>query len=347
MNPVIFTPDAASTLDSLLAGKRSAMMLADSNTAPLIAEPLKKSCRALAAAPLLTVEAGEKSKSPETAIKLWKALLNAGATRHSTLVCVGGGVVGDLGGFVASTFMRGIPHINLATTLLAAVDASAGGKTAINLDGVKNIVGTFALPEAVVVSPTLFATLEQTEVLSGVGEMLKHSLLESEEAVAEITSFDLSIPFDSPLWTSLIRRNVALKQRIVEADFRESGLRKVLNLGHTVAHATESVSHGSVSHGASVAWGLVTELILSRMLLGFDSSVLYAVASFVRDNYGPYPLECRSNDHLLAAMSHDKKNRLADELNFTLLRAPGDPVPDTVVAPADVVAALDITRDLL
>lgn len=260
-------------------------------------------------------------------------------------------MITDLAGFAASTFMRGVRCINVPTTLLGAIDAAVGGKTAINFEGMKNMVGTFHHPEVVVVDPTLFATLTVSEVLSGWGEMIKHALLDSRDMLGHLLNADPARPFSDSSWNELIDSSIVLKRSVVEEDFKENGRRKILNLGHTAAHAFEAAAWKYLSsplpHGYAVAWGLIVDLVLSRMLLGLDSAVLYAVAAQVKEYYPPFPFKCDLNDALIELMTHDKKNRNADEINFTLLRAPGDPAPDCNVGREDIAIALDITRDLL
>lgn len=348
---LIFTDNVALEISQLIAREqpKGIFLIADSNTSPLIARPLMGQCRELSGACPITVEAGDDNKNLDALSAIWSRLSAEGATRHSMVVNIGGGMVTDMGGFAAATFKRGVRCVNIPTTLLGAVDAALGGKTAINFAGLKNEIGVFANPLAVIVNAGYFASLPVPELLSGYAELLKHALLEGSDALAEAIDFDLSTPDYSRL-QQLLERSIKVKQRIVAEDPHEHGIRKALNLGHTAGHAFESLAmeKGSpVPHGHAVAWGLVVDLVLSRMLKGLDSQILHAVASYVDTHYPPPSALCSDYGRLLQLMRHDKKNITANSINFTLLEAPGSPVIDCEVASADITAAIDICRDLL
>lgn len=299
---------------------------------------------------VLSTPAGDVNKTLEAAATLWQRLADSGATRRCLVVCVGGGMVTDLGGFVAATYMRGMPCVNVPTTLLGAVDAATGGKTGINFTGIKNLVGVFARPVATLVSTRFMDTLPARELLSGYAEMLKHALLSGPEALNHILDFDPLQAPASPLMLDLLRDNIAVKQRIVEADPNEQGLRKSLNLGHTAGHAFEALAlerGQSEGHGYAVARGLVVELILSHFVERMPTDVLYRVADFVRRRYGAGGITCDDYPELLRLMSHDKKNSSPESINFTLLSAPGCVHIDRTVAPDEIAAALDVYRDLM
>lgn len=343
---VIFTDDCLAATLRLLdeADARRVFVIADENTARLCVPQMP-----IEGATLLTTPAGDDNKDLAAAAALWSELSREGATRGSVAVCVGGGVVTDLGGFVASTFKRGMRYINVPTTLLGAVDAATGGKTGINFEGLKNEVGVFARPMATVVGTRFLATLPEHELVSGYAEMLKHALLSDTEALERVMDFDPRTAPDSPQMLALMRESIGVKQHIVAEDPTEKGLRKALNSGHTIGHALESLAMErgrNEGHGFAVARGLVAELVLSRMLLGFPSDVLYRVADFVRRNYGGAGISCDDYPRLLELMRHDKKNASPDAINFTLLEAPGAPRIDCTACDDDIMAALDIFRDL-
>lgn len=329
----------------------SVFIIADSNTAQLCL-PLLADCPAVRSARIITIPAGEEHKTLDTAAAAWRELSARGCTRLSLIICVGGGMVTDLGGFVAATFKRGVPFVNVPTTLLGAVDASVGGKTGVNLGGLKNEVGAFREAEAVVISPAFFATLPHEQLLSGYGEMLKHAILIGPESLYRHLAFDISATHPEAL-LPLLRESVEYKRKVVELDPREAGARRALNFGHTIGHALEShalLAGSHVQHGIAVAWGIVAELVLSHMQMGFPSEVLHSVAAYVRDHYPAPTLTCDHYPSLLALMAHDKKNAAPSQINFTLLRAPGEPCIDTILdaeARDTISAALDITRDLL
>lgn len=338
---VIHTADPADALARLIKDMRpdNVMAVADTNTARY-AEALSL--------PVIVVEPGDDHKTPEAALRLWEGFHQAGLTRHSLVVNVGGGMITDLGGYAAATYMRGIRFVNVPTTLLGAVDAACGGKTGVNVAGVKNLAGVFAPAEAVIVHTPYFRSLLQSELLSGYAEMLKHGLLEGSEALSAVRRFDPLAP-DWQLLPALVADSMATKQRIVEADPREKGLRKALNLGHTAGHAFESLAMEKghhIPHGYAVAYGLVVALVLSVMELKAQSDMLHSIAALVRELYGAPDITCADYDRLLALMLHDKKNRHDGMIRLTLLARPGEPVTDCITAPRTVAAALDIARDL-
>lgn len=320
------------------------LVLADDNTARQVLPRLPS----LATATAIVIPAGDCHKTIDTTCQVWQQMEVAGATRNSIMVCLGGGVVTDLGGFAASTFKRGIPFINVPTTLLAAVDAAAGGKTGINYSGLKNEIGLFSHARQVVVSTIFFDTLPQQELLSGYAEMIKHALLTSREDFFELTELEpATVDWCEKL--PLVETSVNIKNRIVAADPHEHGLRRTLNLGHTAGHAMESLAlqRGTpVTHGHAVACGLVAEAVLSHMVFKFPTDLLNRLAAFVRDHYGPVRFTCNDYPALLQFMHHDKKSR-SGEINCTLLRLCGDAVIDNVVSDDDMSTALDIYRDLM
>ena len=348
---VIFTNAPGEEIDSIAgeAGATQIFVIADTNTEALCLPLLRDQSTAVATARVLTVSPGDANKNIDTATALWRALGNAGATRRSMVVNLGGGMVSDLGGFVASTFKRGMRYINVPTTLLGAVDAAVGGKTGINFGGLKNEIGVFGHPEATIVGTCFFGTLLLVELQSGYGEILKHALLSGPEALSEVLGSNVAdISADTML--RLLRDSIQLKMRIVESDPTERGPRKALNFGHTVGHAFEAIAieRGTpVPHGYAVARGCVVEMILSHMQLAMPTAPLYRVAAYVKENYGAQPLSCDDYPQLMQLMRHDKKNASADAINFTLLKNPGEPVTDCTAPATDIETALDIYRDIM
>ena len=348
---LIFTDSTSSALAEVVEemAPSAIFLLADTNTAQLIARPLLESTPALAGGRIIEIPAGDQSKNVDTLSALWQALSDGGATRSSLLINVGGGMVTDLGGFAASTFKRGIRFINIPTTLLGAVDAALGGKTGINFNGLKNEIGVFSHADAVIVSARHFATLPYNELTSGYAELLKHALIDSPEALNRALAYDLERA-DLDELQHLLRESIAVKERIVAADPLEHGLRKALNLGHTAAHAFESLAMEegrAVAHGHAVAWGLIVDLILSNMMLGLDSATLHDVAIYIKEYFPRPQLSCADYPRLIELMRHDKKNLTASRINFTLLSAPGQIILDNEVTPEKITPALDILRDLL
>lgn len=242
-------------------------IISDQNVAPLYAARVRDALGA-AQTELFTVPAGESEKSRAQWTRLTDAMLAAGVGRDATILALGGGVVGDLAGFVAATYMRGIPFVQLPTTLLAMIDASIGGKTGVDTPAGKNLVGAFHRPRAVIVDPSVLATLPANHLRAGLAEAIKHG------AIADAAYFlrvDDSLPSllaspDDDAMRAIILRSIEIKARIVEQDEREGGIRRTLNFGHTLGHAVESESRYSVLHGEAIAIGMVLESLLGERL---------------------------------------------------------------------------------
>ncbi len=346
---LLFTADISATLDQVLEGYAydRLFLLTDENTRRSCL-PLLSASTKLATADLICIEPDDTHKTLQSLASVWQALSDRHATRRSVMVNLGGGMVTDLGGFAAATFKRGIRYFNLPTTLLGAVDAAVGGKTGINFNGLKNEVGAFAPAEAVLVTTAFFASLSREHLLSGFAEMLKHGLISSPAVYEPLFSLDLTRP-DSPEMLARLEESIAVKRRVVEEDPFEKGLRKSLNLGHTIGHAFESLSHHRhqpVQHGYAVAWGLVGELILSHRRLGFPLDTLRRFASYVREHYGTFVITCDDYDYLCERMTHDKKNAASDAINFTLLSDVGQVVINQTATRDEITLALDLYRDL-
>lgn len=294
-------------------------------------------------------DASEENKSLAQAERIWRALSDGGATRRSIIINIGGGITTDLGGFAAALFKRGIRYINVPTTLLAAVDASIGGKTAVNFAGLKNEIGAFADPLTSVISPTAFRTLPAAEWYAGFAEMLKTAYISEPEIPATFADPE-RLRADGAALAPLLEKALEFKLRITREDPREAGLRRILNFGHTAGHAFESLSierSRPLTHGAAVAHGILVALILSHFHLGLPSIEAQRYASgFLRPNYPALAIDCRDYDRLLTLMAHDKKNDRPDAVSFVLLRAIGSPEPGCQIEAASITAALDIYRDL-
>ncbi len=240
------------------------IVVTDENVGKLYAEGLLDSLRSAGFEPaLLTISAGEGSKTLDTVSQLWRGFLQADLDRRSMVIALGGGVVGDLAGFAASTFMRGVRWICLPTTLLAMVDASIGGKTGFDLPEGKNLVGSFHTPRLVLCDPDVLGTLPEAELRAGMAEVLKHAVI-SEPRLFELCAAGLVQARGRV--AEIVRRAIAVKVAVIESDPYEQGPRAVLNFGHTVGHAIELVSAFSIRHGEAVAMGMVAETGLSERL---------------------------------------------------------------------------------
>ena len=350
---LIFTNLVGDAIDTLVSdlGNPSVFVIVDVNTAQYVLPVLSEQTKAVQNGKVITIKSGDINKTLDSVQGVWKELQDAGATRNSVVINVGGGVVTDLGGFAAATFKRGMRVINVPTTLLGAVDASVGGKTGINFNGYKNEIGSFTEPLASIISTGFFVTLSQQELLSGYAEMLKHGLLDSRQQLAELLNYSVVYPiFDPDRLLTLIEDSVKVKQRVVEADFEEAGARKALNLGHTVGHAFESLAlkrQSPIPHGFAVAQGCVVALILSHIKRGFPSDVLHNFTDYVRKNYTAFNFDCDDYPVLLDYMRHDKKNATPDQIAFTLLADVGDARIGQVTTDDEIRSALDIYRDMM
>ena len=307
--------------------------------------PLINGADCLKGASTIIIGSTDANKTLESLAHVWEELGEGGATRHSLLINIGGGMVTDLGGFAASTFKRGINYINIPTTLLAMVDASVGGKTGINFRGLKNEVGVFSNASTVILDTRFLKTLDSENIRSGYAEMLKHGLISNEPMWAELLNFDLEHP-DLDILQTMLSDSVKVKQRIVTEDPLEQGIRKALNLGHTTGHAFESFAlrHKPILHGYAVAYGLISELYLSTIKAGFPSEKMHQTVNFIKEHYGKMDITCDDYPTLLELMTHDKKN-MAGMINFTLLGGIGDIRINQTVTKDDIYEALDFFRE--
>lgn len=381
MQAIHYTNNIIGDVSSIIESEHPdrVVLLTDENThrlcRPLVAE-------ALAEVPEIVIGATDVHKTIDTLQQVWCGMQDAGCTRHSLLINLGGGMVTDLGGFAAATFKRGVRFVNIPTTLLSMVDAAVGGKTGINYRGLKNEIGAFAEAQSVIIcteflrtldtessAPSLSFFAEQSVTLrdaerfgeaggrssaphsgknirSGYAEMLKHSLLGSNEMWSRHISFNLAQP-DFVLLQQLVRESIELKQCIVAEDPHEQGIRKALNLGHTVGHAFESflMDKGApVLHGYAVAWGLGVELFMSAAQLSFPTDKMRQTVRFITDYYGRPDVTCDDYESLFSLMLHDKKN-VAGRINFTLLSSPGEIHIDQKADKDIIFDALDFLRE--
>ena len=342
--------DFHTTLVPLLScvPKQQIFVFVDANTAEHCLPVVVEECPVLQSAQVLVLPAGEENKSLHTAELAWSFLFEHHATRQAVVINIGGGMVTDLGGFVASTYMRGIRCINIPTTLLAMVDASSGGKTGLNCCGIKNGVGTFSQPMETLIYPAFLSTLSSQDLLSGLAEMIKHGLIRSEKHLRDLMALlpDLDLQY-----SSVIEDSIAIKKAIVDADFKENNIRRALNFGHTIGHAIEeayAAEANAIAHGYCVMWGMVAELYLSVIKLGCPRSVLTDMSHLMIEYYGRPMCNCRQREQLITWMLHDKKNFVASngsdsqpQISFTLLRDIGCPIVAQVVSKEELNEALE------
>lgn len=305
---------------------------------------------------LLTIEAGEQSKNLASVQAVWDFMFKHRATREALLINLGGGMITDLGGFAAATYMRGIRFVNIPTTLLAMVDASSGGKTGVDYQGIKNVIGTFTPPVATLIHPDFLRTLPAAELLSGFAEMLKHALIASpKEWIKLLQLAQEELPqeqfVEALSSTGALQASLQIKENVVSQDPHEAGLRKILNFGHTVGHAIEStmLHHTTphyttldhISHGYCVLWGMVAEVYLSVVHTGCPREVLQQLTQIMLQWYGRPQCDCKQRNQLIQRMYQDKKNNANQTPNFTLLRNIGEPIINQHLTEEDINEALE------
>lgn len=266
---------------------------------------------------IIEIESGEINKNLETCIGVWNVLTELNADRKSLLITLGGGVITDLGGFVASTFKRGIDFVNIPTTLLSMVDASVGGKTGVDLGVLKNQIGLFANPEMVIVDANYLETVSAREIRSGTAEIIKYGL------TYDVSLYDTIKNTKNLDITELIHRSIEIKNEVVLEDPKEQGLRKILNFGHTIGHAIESYflesdEKENLTHGEAIAIGMVAECFISSELLGFSKEKLAEIKNFIIAIYGKVSILEEDFNQILEYLKHDKKN-VGGQVNFVLL----------------------------
>lgn len=290
---------------------------------------------------VLKINSGENHKTLPTLQYIWDTLIEHEADRKAVLINLGGGVIGDIGGFAAATYKRGIDFINIPTTLLAMVDSSVGGKTGIDYQNLKNVIGTIQPPAAVFINPLFLDTLPQPELLNGFAEIIKHGLI-ADDRYWEKT-FNTSTLTPETL-ANLIHGSVKIKSSIVKKDPFERDLRKALNFGHTIGHAIESYSlvHDKkpLKHGEAVAIGMVCEAFLSKEIIGLSGRDLRVISEFVLLHFPKYSLRNIFSKELISYMRQDKKNS-HDTINFTLLKRIGKASINHTCTDAQIALALN------
>ncbi len=289
---------------------------------------------------VLTISPGEENKNIEVAITLWQQLLDKNVDRNAVLICLGGGVVCDMGGFVGATFKRGIDYVFVPTSLMAQVDASIGGKTAINFNMIKNQVGLFHQPYSIFTVPAFLDTLPEQEIFSGFAEMLKHGLIADKTYWEELAKVKHTSQIIEP---GLIKKSINIKTTICNADSYDKGERKKLNFGHTIGHALEafalSASH-TLSHGEAVALGMMVESHISYQKKMISEMELLSITDVLRGFFPSFSLEKKEYDSVLSYLQKDKK-RVGDKMNFSLLKTIGEAVVDQQVDREEIMLALE------
>ena len=296
---------------------------------------------------VLQFTANENNKNSTGVEKIYNALLRKNFGRDTTLIAIGGGVVGDTAGFAASTFARGIKLVHIPTTLLAAVDSSIGGKTGINYNETKNIIGSFYQPEAVFVDVEFITTLDTRELVSGLGEIIKYGILTDGKLFNYVTrNLDRIFSYDFKTLNKVISESVHFKINVVEVDEKESGLRQILNLGHTFAHAFEIEKNYSLRHGEAVLAGIMSAIILSEKLGILNSELKEKYFRFLAKlEQLEFSLENIDENKCYSIMRHDKKNRNG-KIKFVLPIDFGQFAIGVEARKYDVISAISETKAL-
>lgn len=347
--PVYYAENAYAHLNDFLAGKDYSCLfiLVDSNTQDLCLPYFLQKLETNKVIEVIEMEPGEEHKHIETCSGIWNALSELGADRKSLLINLGGGVVTDLGGFVGSTFKRGIAYINVPTTLLSMVDASVGGKTGVDLGNLKNQVGVISQPEMVLIDTHYLNTLAQEEMRSGLAEILKHGLIASKpywEKATNLSGMDLGD------LNSLIAESVEIKSSIVQQDPNEASERKTLNFGHTFGHAIESyfLTHPdkkTLLHGEAVAAGIIIASYISTKLTGLSGEELKEITVAMEDLFPFVPIEATDFEEIESLLKFDKKNSHGN-INFVLLKTIGEPLIDCKVPAPLLRESLEYYKNL-
>lgn len=273
-------------------------------------------------AEIIELESGEDKKTLETCLQVWGALTDTGADKKSLIINLGGGVISDLGGFVASTFKRGIDCINIPTTLLSMVDASVGGKTGVDFEGIKNHIGTTSEPKGIFINPVFLETLSERQIINGYAEVIKIALIADSDFWKELKKIKSVKEFSSE---KVITKAIQLKNTIVEKDLYENNLRKSLNFGHNIGHALESSlihQQKDILHGEAIAAGMIMEAEIALSLKRISAKECKEIRDYISSIYKNIKITKETESQLLKYILHDKKN-IGDELCFALPKGIG------------------------
>lgn len=346
LNQVFFTSIAESPLQELLDShyaNSKKVIIVDENTNEHCLEYMLTSITGLQDAEVMMLPAGEENKVLEICFQVWEALSEYQIGRKDVIINLGGGMVTDIGGFIASVFKRGVPFIHVPTTLLGMVDAAIGGKTGVDLGPFKNQLGTFTQPEMTIIDSTFLGSLSQDELLNGFAEMIKHALIADQELWKAFLK--MKDPQLNDLVT-FIERSAKIKIDIVEEDPLESGKRKLLNFGHTIGHALEGYflsSENPIPHGKAVVLGMIAEAYLSVEISGLALAERDMIVEALLKWYPLKDISSFETDQIVQLMKNDKKNT-ENKINAALLKTIGEGVVDQLLSFDTVVASLDYLR---
>lgn len=343
----IYFDNTLSSLEIFLAENSysKVFIITDENTGKYCLPVLQNKLPNLDNYDIIEIPYGEENKNIDFCIGIWKMLLDFEADRNALVINLGGGVVTDMGSFAASTYKRGIDFLQIPTTLLSQVDASVGGKTGIDIDSVKNIIGTFAQPKAVIICDEFIETLPENQLISGFAEVIKHGIIADNVYYNEVVK--LASPKEITI--AQIKRSVEIKNEVVLEDPFEKGLRKILNFGHTIGHAIESWSlendSKSLTHGEAIAIGMITEAYIANKTGMLSVEELNIIKNDILKFFPKYSLKSDIYDVLLEIMQHDKKN-ISGKINFSLPDKIGNCKFNIVVSHNLIKESLDYYRNI-
>lgn len=311
-NNVIISHNLKDQFDKFLKNRKYSqfVILVDDNTEK---HCLSKIISFLPDAKIILIPHGEEEKNLTTCVKIWQDMTNFHLDRKALLINLGGGVIGDMGGFCASTYKRGIDFVQVPTTLLSQVDASVGGKLGVDFKNYKNHIGVFNQPQAVFIDTHFLETLDSREIRSGFAEIIKHCLIQDKAKWKEL----ITIPYEKQNWEDLNKHSVAIKEYVTENDPQEKGLRKILNFGHTIGHAIESFyldialesnTERKFLHGEAIAIGMICESFVAKEKGFIDENELKEISNYLLSIYGHFPMNIKDIDKMISLTIHDKKN---------------------------------------
>ncbi len=337
----VFFDDSLNVLTDLLSKKKYSkiFILVDEQTSEHCLPVLQEKLPSLTEFDIIEVPNGEENKTIDFCIGIWRTLLDFEADRNALLINLGGGVVTDMGSFAASTFKRGIDFLQIPTTLLSQVDASVGGKTGIDMDNVKNIIGTFSQPQAVIICSDFLKTLPDRELTSGLAEVIKHGIIADADFFEELVLLNDA----KEITAKHIHHSVGIKNKVVLADPFEKNIRKTLNYGHTIGHAIESWSLNNeknpLLHGEAIAIGMICEAYLAKEINGLSEEDLDKITTAFIKFFGRYKIREGINNALLDIMKQDKKN-LSGKISFSLPNKIGSCSFDTFIEEGLILESL-------
>lgn len=343
-NTIIFDTNTFSKLNSFLKkGKYSRLIvLADSNTINECYPIIAKNCASIQKADILEIDTGEAIKTLDTCKELWETLSEAQVDKNALLINIGGGVITDLGGFVASVYKRGIEFIHIPTSLLAMADASVGGKCGVDLNMIKNQLGTITQPKAVFINTVFLNTLPQRHLANGVAEIIKMGLIADAKMVKAMQD-------NKTLLDLLIKRSVGLKMAIVKKDPNDKGIRKILNFGHTIGHAIESCFLGTkdeLLHGEAVAIGMFIETLIAFDKKMIKTNELQTIVDLIKPNYEVIAFTQEEEEKIMQLMLHDKKNK-NNKIRMSLLNKIGSCKHDVEVTTSQIQKAFKTYHQII